>query len=253
MLRPALIAAILVVMCGCKDDEPDDMSGSGAGGAAGSTGGSSGSGGTTGGSGGASGATGGSGGMTGGSGGASGATGGSGGMTGGSGGMTGGSGGMTGGSGGMGGGPSDPCLRAVTTAGKCAVCEEDDTCDAPTYTPNGNGTVTSSCCGLEWQQVVDAEKHSWVDATTYCTGLALDGGGFRVPTKDELLSLVVEGNDPPIDMTAFPDTPSGLYWSATPDPDNAEERAWEVSFNAGGNGVASTGVQTLMSNVRCVR
>ena len=248
MLRSASIAGLCIAIYGCGNDEANDKGATG--GAPGSTGGSAGSSGSGGVTGGSGGVIGGSGGTTGGSGGATGATGGS---IPASGGAIGATGGRTSGTGGMGGNPPNPCERAVTTANKCPVCAQDDTCDSPTYTPNGNGTVTSSCCGLEWQQVVGTERHSWTNAKTYCQGLALDGGGFRLPTKDELLSLVVEGNDPPIALTAFPNTPSGLYWSATPDPDNTASRAWEVSFNAGGNGVASTGTQGLSSYVRCVR
>lgn len=55
------------------------------------------------------------------------------------------------------------------------------------------------------------------EAQAYCGSLALDGAGFRLPTLAELLTLVdaSAGEEPLIDLTAFPDTVATQYWSST--------------------------------------
>src|SRR5204862_8014222 len=61
-------------------------------------------------------------------------------------------------------------------------------------------------------------------AASYCRGLTLDGGGFRLPSVKELLTLVDEDFQPqlegdtvvekPIDVNAFPGTPNGTFRAA---------------------------------------
>src|SRR5690606_19349243 len=53
-----------------------------------------------------------------------------------------------------------------------------------------NGVVLDTLTGLEWQQEVQNIATYWPDAAPYCNALALDGGGWRLPTLIELLSLV---------------------------------------------------------------
>jgi hypothetical protein len=63
------------------------------------------------------------------------------------------------------------------------------------------------------------------------------GAGWRVPTKDELVTLVnsERTNFPIIDIAAFPEMDAGhpWYWSAT---SNGKDIAWYVDF---GNGYSS--------------
>lgn len=73
-----------------------------------------------------------------------------------------------------------------------------------TYTDNGNGTITDSVTGLMWQQQDDSVRRTWDDATTYCSGLALgDHSDWRLPTKDEALSILDTSQSPAINMTYF--------------------------------------------------
>jgi hypothetical protein len=269
MLALHLIAALVVLGLGC---DSGDEGGAGAGGAmasggssgsgsggmsgAGGSGGSGGAGGMSGGASGASGASGGSGGfggMSGGSGGMSGgASGGSGGMTGGSGGMTGGSGGMTGGSGG--GEPYDMCNDALVRADACPACEDDEGCATPTYTVNGDGTVTSSCCGLVFQQACDRMMtYIFSDAVAYCEGLTLAGGGWRLPEKEELFTLLLHDQDPTLDAVAFPGEPLDMYWTAT-QVRNIPDEHWGIHFWVDSGGFASQERDEFPNfNVRCVR
>ncbi|MCW8125083.1 DUF1566 domain-containing protein [Microbulbifer halophilus] len=56
---------------------------------------------------------------------------------------------------------------------------------------------------------------------------------WRVPSLDELASLVHFGRSAPAaDTTYFPNTKSGFYWSHSPDA-KLQERAWAVNFQFG--------------------
>lgn len=44
--------------------------------------------------------------------------------------------------------------------------------------------------GLEWQNPPPSEKRTLGDAKTFCSQLMLDGSGWRVPTIDELRTIV---------------------------------------------------------------
>ena len=148
----------------------------------------------------------------------------------------------------------------------CTACTDDTTCDAPTYTDNGDGTVSSSCCGLVWQQVVDEAGGSgsgvgqglylYADAEAYCAGLTLAGGGWRIPTIEELYSLAVRGQtpvEPAIDRDMFPNTPPTVTWSSTITPADIGpgDFAWCVDFYYGDT--TSDITDSSLNYVRCVR
>ncbi len=136
----------------------------------------------------------------------------------------------------------------------CKVCGNDSTCQAAKYTDNRDGTVTSSCCGLVWQQVVSRDgPYNLEQGAAYCAELALAGGGWRLPTIAELSSLVVLGQtpgSPAIDRTAFPNTPvTGPYWSCSRFR-GGERNAWNLFFY---DGTASGNLVTGVRHIRCVR
>jgi hypothetical protein len=51
-------------------------------------------------------------------------------------------------------------------------------------------TWTDSSSGLTWQVTPFANTMDWADATSYCQNLALDGGGWRLPTISELRTAI---------------------------------------------------------------
>lgn len=56
---------------------------------------------------------------------------------------------------------------------------------------------------------------------------------WRVPTLEELASLVHFGRTAPaVDAAYFPNTKSGFYWSHSPDA-KLQERAWAINFQFG--------------------
>lgn len=147
----------------------------------------------------------------------------------------------------------------------CTACADDTSCDAPSYTDNGDGTVTSSCCGLVWQQVVDEQGgdgsgfgrglYTFAGAEAYCAGLTLAGGGWRVPTIEEFYSLVLLDQtpvNPAIDRTAFPNTPANYAWSTTVSVTDvgSYDHVWILDFY---RGTTTNGATTHLEYVRCVR
>ena len=90
--------------------------------------------------------------------------------------------------GGSGVGGNGPCYQLGASG--MHPCAADTACSAPQYAEPGDGTVTTTCCSLTWQQVVDAQDLDWNDAVTYCKNLSLAGGGWRLPTIGELESML---------------------------------------------------------------
>ena len=80
---------------------------------------------------------------------------------------------------------------------------------------NGDGTVTDTSTALMWQQDT-AGPMAWAEAVAYCERLVLAGyDDWRLPSLDELTSIVnSDYRDPAIDTAFFPDTKSDHYWSS---------------------------------------
>lgn len=113
------------------------------------------------------------------------------------------------------------------------------------------GTVYDTKSKLTWQQTVAAATYTWTGAQTYCAALSLNGTGWRVPKEKELFSLLDRSQvtAPLIDSTAFPGTPTDLFWSSSPVAFMASW-GWSVDFFGGTTDYAPfTGLQP----VRCVR
>jgi hypothetical protein len=113
---------------------------------------------------------------------------------------------------------------------------------------SGN-TVLDTATQLTWQRQISA-TFNLTEAGGYCGSMSLDGGGWRVPTRVELNSIVEPGkNQPAIDVVAFPGTFSEPFWTSTLDTAVAGQ-AWSVDF---GFGVNFSHAVTFPSRVRCVR
>ena len=115
------------------------------------------------------------------------------------------------------------------------------------YVDNGNGTVTHTPTNLTWKRC--AEGQTWTGST--CSGTAstytfdqantltgtsfADQSDWRVPTEDELVSLVdysVPAPHPTINSSVFPATPRSNFWSGSPDAIDSS-LAWVVYFSNG--------------------
>lgn len=102
------------------------------------------------------------------------------------------------------------------------------------------GVVIDTATNLAWQHEPPPERFAWEPAKAYCQSLALDGGGWRLPSRPELLTVMKYAHDP---FLADHD----WYWSA--DVGVREGTAWGVGIDSWLNG---NPVETK-SRVRCVR
>ena len=120
-----------------------------------------------------------------------------------------------------------------------------------TIAGGASGTVFDNKTKLTWQRAVSGTKYTWPNAKTACPSVGLSGAGWRLPTIPELLSLVdfSQPSGPYVDPTAFPNTPSDFFWSATP-VSGSTANAWPVDFSTGNSNGAST---TSTYYIRCVR
>ncbi|MBB2944626.1 RNA polymerase sigma factor (sigma-70 family) [Actinoplanes lutulentus] len=121
------------------------------------------------------------------------------------------------------------------------------------YKNLGNGTVRDNVTGLEWQRETASKTYTFTQAKAYCEGLGADGGGWHLPTRIELTSIVDHSRSgPAINTTAFPGTPAQFFWTSTPwAVTKTPLRAWIINFY---EGLASNGAfQDGSFQVRCVR
>jgi len=119
------------------------------------------------------------------------------------------------------------------------------------YTVEGE-VVLDTVTELTWQRTASSMPMSWSDANEFCESLAVDGGGFRLPSRIELVSLVdLTQSGTAIDGNAFPSTPPEGFWSASRSAD-ISNKAWGVGFGFS-TGVAFQAELTEPRRVRCVR
>jgi hypothetical protein len=137
-------------------------------------------------------------------------------------------------------------MRATLLVGICAFAAFSAQAQGR-FTVSADGQqVTDSSSGLVWRRC--AEGMSWNGST--CAGkplrykfagakaaagaAAAGGKAWRLPTRDELRSLVdaKAKKKPRIDATAFPNTPPLSFW-ATRDGSDDNLNAWLINFSNG--------------------
>jgi hypothetical protein len=99
---------------------------------------------------------------------------------------------------------------------------------------------------LVWQKEPAPNQMNWESAKSYCQGLTLAGGGWRLPSKDELLALYATKSS---GTASFPGMDAGYYWSSSA-VSGSSGYAWGVDFYNGGAGDDGVGSH---HRVRCVR
>ena len=135
----------------------------------------------------------------------------------------------------------------------------------PSYTDNGNGTVTDNVTGLMWQQAPSAASLSWKQAMEVCATLTLAGqSDWRTPSLKELFSISDFSQGwPYLSTTYFHLTGADVskaeqYWSSNYYAGSTVEGRTEAAFGVNhGTGhikaypAAVTG--PMGKHVRCVR
>jgi hypothetical protein len=115
-----------------------------------------------------------------------------------------------------------------------------------------DGEVRDRWTGLVWQQATSSSTMTWLEAREHCAELGLNGHSWRLPSVNELSTLVDERRvAPAIQTEFFPDTiPNGWYWSAIAYANNTSNR-WCINYD---DGYTTRGrAETESSWVRCVR
>ena len=113
------------------------------------------------------------------------------------------------------------------------------------YEIHGDGTVTDTVTGLMWMQCSlgqdsnadcsgNASSYNWKEALEAAEGhVFATYSDWRLPNIKELSSLAArDRHSPAINSTAFPNTESSAYWSASPYADGSYY-AWRLSFSYG--------------------
>jgi hypothetical protein len=122
------------------------------------------------------------------------------------------------------------------------------------YTVVATGEVQDNYTGLIWQQATTQPAMAFADAEALCNGLTLNGHSFRLPTVNELSTLVDDTRvAPAINRAMFPDTVWGsgdqyYYWAQDAWAGTTAGTGWGLNYN---DGYTGHGRQSLV--VRCVR
>lgn len=114
-----------------------------------------------------------------------------------------------------------------------------------------DGIVRDNATDLTWRSEVEDDTYTQADAIARCQDSTEAGGGWRLPTVKELLTLVdTTVASPSIDGLAFPSTPAELFWTTTPHALTGDSMGWTVDFQYGG---AQARDAVVPFRARCVR
>jgi hypothetical protein len=93
--------------------------------------------------------------------------------------------------------------------------------------------VRDNLTGLIWQRKGISQVYSFFQVMDHIKSFNLEGRHWRLPTIEELLSIVDYSiYKPAINSFVFPNTPSEYFWSSTSLADN-KECIWTVNFHLG--------------------
>jgi hypothetical protein len=135
--------------------------------------------------------------------------------------------------------------------------DSDFTINPPSFTENGNGTITDNITGLIWQKT-DGGEMTAENASLYCKNLSLGGyNDWRLPTCLELFSInSYDKVNPALNTAYFTRTTAEYWWTGISRADDISS-IWVV--NAGGGIGAHPKAETISAggskrfHVRAVR
>ncbi|MCB1170874.1 MAG: DUF1566 domain-containing protein [Leptospiraceae bacterium] len=155
-------------------------------------------------------------------------------------------------------------ISVADTNSNAARCVQGPTAPTRSFADSGTYSVTDSVTGLVWQKCPrgyltlpgcsldgGATGSAWQEALQYCGALLLDGRVWRLPNRNELMSLLdySTASNPRIDSVAFPGGITGNFWSSTT-VTGSTSQVWTVDYASAIvalNGKAGTGPL-----IRCV-
>jgi len=123
----------------------------------------------------------------------------------------------------------------------------------PEFTPYVNGTIRQESTGLLWQNSGDGKGRNWCEARQYCDQLELgECTDWRLPTKDELISLTEENAQ--VEQSTGNGAVTSVfhhhYWS---DTFEIRDRYHSGAFSIHGTNADTTlSLITKQDQVRCV-
>ena len=100
------------------------------------------------------------------------------------------------------------------------------------------GVVTDTFTDTQWTQRDNLGDTNWHNAKSHCSSLSLDGGGWRLPTMNELSQLYsgAQGNKVPC-MNSQCTAPKPFYltgyWYWSGDQVNGSSEAWQLGLSNG--------------------
>jgi len=117
------------------------------------------------------------------------------------------------------------------------------------YSDQGDDTIVDTQTNLQWMRfalgqvwdgktnLIEAKRYTWQEALNAIDSFNQSGGfagyqDWRVPTIDELKTLIERGKKPAINHAMFPATPLAFFWSST-SLINVDHSAWAVYFYGG--------------------
>lgn len=113
----------------------------------------------------------------------------------------------------------------------------------------GQGTVIYGDEDLCWQKTTKTNIKNWQESKTYCENLVLgERDDWRLPTTDELKTIIDESYEPAVNPKYFPGTEPAQYWTSS---EYKEGLHWYIDFKLGYQGFAQDFIENY--DVRCVR
>jgi hypothetical protein len=114
---------------------------------------------------------------------------------------------------------------------------------APTDAGMPEATLPDPVTGLTWQATPSVQGMRWSAAVKQCAALKLDGGGWRLPSVEELDTLLVTDT-----RARIPTTATTFFWTST----HREREAVAVFFDTS-TFPEGLGPARDLGLVRCVR
>jgi len=133
-----------------------------------------------------------------------------------------------------------PSLAMVMLAVSCGQAGDG-------YTVSDEGIVSSGDnAGVQWKAMADSAV-TWLEASYYADTLSLDGGGWRLPTLEELSMLKTDGRS----QCNLPSSFACTGWFLWSGEEDGGQSAWGIELQDGA-GYSARHVDCEYSDARAI-